>query len=192
MDSRVSGGSGSREGGGRGGDSERQCGGQATPNARPFSPSPRCRDEPRGNRGPRDPAPAAVSAAGPGGLGPARQRRQQEAGTPGPFVCWAGEGWRAAPGREAPAPSRVGVRGGSPPSLGSSPAIPPPHAPRAALGSYRKGISIPSPPTRHLALFPSPSCNFLLVLGWALRLSALSSPVRTFPPTFRLVLPQRS
>lgn len=149
-------------------------------------------DEPRGSRGPRDPAPAAVSAAGPRGLGPARQRRQQEAGTPGPFVCWAGEGWRAAPGREAPAPSRVGVRGGSPPSLGGSPAIPPPHAPRAALGSYRKGISIPSPPTRHLALFPSPSCNFLLVLGWALRLSALSSPVRTFPPTFRLALPQRS
>lgn len=140
--------------------------------------------------GPRDPAPAIASERarararrGPeasGRLG--RQRRRQEAGTPGPFVCvcaqGGGEGWRAAPGRQAPAPSRVGVRRGSPqPSLGRSPARPPPHAPQAALGSYRKGISIPSPPTRrHLALFPSPSWNFLLVPGRALRLSPHSPP----------------
>lgn len=126
----------------------------------PPYPSPPLRyrpDDPRGNPGPRDPAPVTASTVGPRSLGPARQRRQQEAGSPGPFVCRAGEGWRAAPGREAPAPFRVGVRGGSStlarPLAGapSSPRPPPP-----ALGSYRKGITIPSPPTRHLALSPPP------------------------------------
>lgn len=124
-----------------------------------LPPTPRYRpDDPRGNPGPRDPAPVTARAAGPRSLGRARQRRQQEAGSPGPFVCRAGEGWRAAPGREAPAPSRVGVRARRLPHPCSAARgrslLPTPPGP--ALGSYRKGITIPSPPTRHLALSPPP------------------------------------
>lgn len=124
-----------------------------------FRPLPRYRpDDPRGNPGPRDPAPVTASAAGPRSLGPVRQRRQQEAGSPGPFVCRAGGRGGGQPPAARPPPLPASGCAAAPPTL-ARPArgrslLPTPPGP--ALGSYRKGITIPSPPTRHLALSPPP------------------------------------
>lgn len=120
--------------------------------------------------GAQRPARAAVTGAGPAGLGrlgggasrkrgpwaPLCEGRGRAAGQP----LAAGSSDRpTARGAAFPRPpplSLLGVRRVSPPSLGCSQARPPPHAPCLGFSSYRKGITIPSPPTRHLALSPPP------------------------------------
>ncbi|CAO2622220.1 hypothetical protein LEMLEM_LOCUS17440, partial [Lemmus lemmus] len=114
-------------------------------------------DDPRGNPGPRDPAPVTASLAGPRSLGPARQRRQQEAGSPGPLCVQGGGGVAGSPRPRGPRPfPRGGARRLPHPCLAARGRSLLPTPPGPALGSYRKGITIPSPPTRHLALSPPP------------------------------------
>lgn len=132
---------------------------------------------------------------------------QAGSGVPGPLCVKGGGGVRAAPScgilryppARGPPPASAafspGLRGVcfiSPPSLGSSRRALLPHAPCLGFGSYRKGITIASPPTQTLRSLPSPAFNFLFFPRWALCFSALSSPVSRFPPTFRFSEPRRS
>lgn len=93
----------------------------------------------------------------------------------------------------SPPPLPFGGRVSPPPALlRAAQGSPFPHVPCLGFSSYRKGITIPSPPTPTLRSFPSPSFNFLFFPRPALGSSALSSRVRRFPPTFRLSEQRRS
>ncbi|CAD7682753.1 unnamed protein product [Nyctereutes procyonoides] len=115
-----------------------------------------CRTTPAGAAAQR-PARAAVTGAEPTGLGRLGGASRKR-GPWAPLCEGRGEGCRANPGRGGPrcAAPTASLRGAArlrTPPLG---ACPPPHAPCLGFGSYRKGITIPSPPTRHLALSPPP------------------------------------
>ncbi|XP_059242030.1 ras-related protein Rap-2c isoform X2 [Mustela nigripes] len=114
-------------------------------------------DDARGSRGPET-RPGGSDWSRAHRPGPAR-RREQEAGSLGPFVC-AGRGRGAGPPLAAggsrfaaPTASLGGAARLPTPPLR---ACPPPHAPCLGFGSYRKGITTSSPPTRHLAHSPPP------------------------------------
>ncbi|XP_032186333.1 ras-related protein Rap-2c isoform X1 [Mustela erminea] len=127
------------------------------------APQPVCQgnpsgpDDARGSRGPET-RPGGSDWSRAHRPGPAR-RREQEAGSLGPFVC-AGRGRGAGPPLAAggsrfaaPTASLGGAARLPTPPLR---ACPPPHAPCLGFGSYRKGIATSSPPTRHLAHSPPP------------------------------------
>ncbi|XP_048963091.1 ras-related protein Rap-2c isoform X1 [Canis lupus dingo] len=130
--------------------------GVTEPPGRPGGCGRRGRTTPAGAAAQR-PARAAVTGAEPTGLGwlgGASRKR----GPWAPLCEGRGEGCRANPGRGGPgcAAPTASLRGAArlpTPPLG---ACPPPHAPCLGFSSYRKGITIPSPPTRHLALSPPP------------------------------------
>lgn len=147
------------------------------------------------------PARATATGAeptGPGRLGGASRKR-------GPWAPLC-EGRRRGAGQPptagsldaclpagVPPPLPFGGRVSPPPALlRAAQGSPFPHAPCLGFSSYRKGITIPSPPTPTLRSFPSPSFNFLFFPRPALGSSALSSRVRRFPPTFRLSEQRRS
>lgn len=158
----VSGGGGSRVRAGAGGE-EKGSGSGWRPGARRVT-CPLCSPTlPTGRTTPaaaaaQRPARAAVTGAEPTGLGRPR-RREQEAGSLGPFVCEGrgrGAGRPLATGGSrfaAPTASLGGAARLPTPPLR---ACPRPHAPCLGFGSYRKGITISSPPTRHLARSPPP------------------------------------
>nr|XP_060496708.1 ras-related protein Rap-2c isoform X1 [Panthera onca] len=127
------------------------------------APQPVCQgnpsgpDDARGSRAAQRPARAAASGAeptGPGRPGGASRKR-------GPWapLC-EGRGRGAGPPVAAgasPSAAPTASLGGAA-RLPTPPlrARPPPHAPCLGRSSYRKGITVPSPPTRHLALSPPP------------------------------------
>lgn len=117
-------------------------------------------------------------------------------GSPRPRAPWTPVFPRGSPSvlrRHPPPPPPFAGRVSPPPALlRAAQGSPFPHAPCLGFSSYRKGITIPSPPTPTLRSFPSPSFNFLFFPRRALGSSALSSRVRRFPPTFRLSKPRRS
>lgn len=124
---------------------------------RPRTPLPRYRpDDPRGNPGLRDPAPVTASAAGPQASGRLGSGASRKRGPRAPLCAGRGRGGGQPPAARPPPLPAWGYAAAPPPLHGRSRALAPPHAPRPALDSYRKGITIPSPPTRHLALSPPP------------------------------------
>ncbi|XP_041596029.1 ras-related protein Rap-2c isoform X1 [Vulpes lagopus] len=130
--------------------------GVTEPPGRPGGCGRRGRTTPAGAAAQR-PARAAVTGAEPTGLGRLGGASRKR-GPWAPLCEGRGEGCRANPGRGGPrcAAPTASLRGAArlpTPPLG---ACPPPHAPCLGFGSYRKGITIPSPPTRHLALSPPP------------------------------------
>lgn len=114
------------------------------PPREPGAQRPRPGDSERGGA----PKPRAGSAAAPAG-----------SGVPGPLCVQSGGGVAGSPRPRGPRPfPRGGARARRLPHPCSAARgrslLPTPPGP--ALGSYRKGITIPSPPTRHLALSPPP------------------------------------
>ncbi|XP_060993521.1 collagen alpha-1(III) chain-like [Dama dama] len=155
------------------------------------------------------PARATVTGAettGPGRLGSASRKRgpwvplcegrRRGAGQPpaaGSLDACPPAGAPVGPAAFPPRQLPFGGRVSPPPALlRAAQGSPFPHAPCLGFSSYRKGITIPSPPTPTLRSFPSPSFNFLFFPRRALGSSALSSRVRRFPPTFRLSEQRRS
>lgn len=93
---------------------------------------------------------------GPEALGRASSGASRKRGPRAPLCAGRGRGGRQSPAaRPPPLPAWRSAAAPHPCSAaGRSFLLPTPPGP--ALGSYRKGITIPSPPTRHLALSPPP------------------------------------